>query len=215
MEWAYFRPDPSRWTVPLRDGSVRNKKYARDSLSRWRNILEISVGETSVRDKLTLHHPRATQETSHCKKGRAGHSLIFTWFAIRSPLNFFLWIADAHAFIFWISLFARRSNARRSTSGSLSEKGLNHSSLSINLSYIYLSKVLCLSLCHCVIVAECWAILYVLVIKLSKEMRRRVYRLRDREGRDWRGGCERIILCLSLIWETCRFTVPPAVAFMN
>jgi hypothetical protein len=31
---------------------------------------------------------------------RAGHSLIFSWFAIRSPLNFFLWIADAHAFIF-------------------------------------------------------------------------------------------------------------------
>jgi hypothetical protein len=62
---------------------------------------------------------------------RAGHSLIFSRFAIRSPLNFFLWIADAHAFIFGISLFARRSNARRSTSGSLSEKGLNLSSLSI------------------------------------------------------------------------------------
>jgi hypothetical protein len=31
---------------------------------------------------------------------RAGHSLIFSWFAIRSPLNFFPWIADAHAFIF-------------------------------------------------------------------------------------------------------------------
>jgi hypothetical protein len=64
---------------------------------------------------------------------RAGHSLIFSRFAVRSPLNFFLWIADAHAFIFLISLFARRSNARRSTSGSLSEKGLNHSSLSINI----------------------------------------------------------------------------------
>ena len=68
---------------------------------------------------------------------RAGHSLIFSRFAIRSPLNFFPWIADAHTLIFWISLFARRSNARRSTRGSLSEKGLNHSSLSINLSYIY------------------------------------------------------------------------------
>ncbi len=64
---------------------------------------------------------------------RAGHSLIFSRFAVPSPLNFFLWIADAHAFNFWISLFARRSNARRSTSGSLSEKGLNHSSLSINI----------------------------------------------------------------------------------
>jgi hypothetical protein len=62
------------------------------------------------------------------ENSRAGHSLIFSRFAIRSPLNFFTWIADAHAFIFWISLFARRSNARRSTSGSLSEKGLNHSS---------------------------------------------------------------------------------------
>ncbi len=62
---------------------------------------------------------------------RAGHSLIFSRFAIRSPLNFFPWIADAHAFIFWISLFARRSNARRSASGSLSEKELNHSSLSV------------------------------------------------------------------------------------
>ncbi len=58
--------------------------------------------------------------------------LIFLRFAIHSPLNFFPWIADAPAFIFWISLFARRSNARCSTSGSLSEKGINHSSLSIN-----------------------------------------------------------------------------------
>ncbi len=61
---------------------------------------------------------------------RAGHSLIFSRFAIRSPLNFLLWIADDHAFIFWISRFARRSNARRSTSGSLSGKELNYSSLS-------------------------------------------------------------------------------------
>ncbi len=30
----------------------------------------------------------------------SGHSLIFSRFAIRSPLNFFLWIADAPAFIF-------------------------------------------------------------------------------------------------------------------
>ncbi len=67
--------------------------------------------------------------SSHVCKARAGHSLIFSRFAIRSPLNFFPWIADAHAFIFLISLFARRSNARRSTSSSLSEKGLNHSSL--------------------------------------------------------------------------------------
>jgi uncharacterized membrane protein YbhN (UPF0104 family) len=63
--------------------------------------------------------------------GRAGHSLIFLRFAIRSPLSFFPWITDALAFIFLISLFARRSNARRSTSGSLSENGLNYSSLSL------------------------------------------------------------------------------------
>jgi hypothetical protein len=65
-------------------------------------------------------------------KSRAGHSLIFPRFAIRSPLNFFPWIADARVFIFLISLFARRSNARRSTSGSLSDTGINHSSLSIS-----------------------------------------------------------------------------------
>jgi hypothetical protein len=53
---------------------------------------------------------------------RAGHSLIYSGFAIRSPLNFFPWIADAHAFIFWISSFAPRSIARRSNSGSLSDK---------------------------------------------------------------------------------------------
>jgi len=55
-------------------------------------------------------------------KGRAGHSLIYSRFAIRSPLNCFPWIADAHAFIFWISSFAPRSIARRSNSGSLSDK---------------------------------------------------------------------------------------------
>jgi hypothetical protein len=38
----------------------------------------------------------------------------------------------------------------------------------------------------------CWAILYVFIIKLAKEPRRRVsrgrdYRWRDRRGRDWRG----------------------------
>jgi hypothetical protein len=61
---------------------------------------------------------------------RAGHSLIYSRFAIRSPLNFFPGIADAHAFIFWISSFAPRSIAPRSTSGSLSDKMLiTHRSL--------------------------------------------------------------------------------------
>ncbi len=72
-------------------------------------------------------HPQPSQPFPG-KNGRAGHSLIFSRFAIRSPLNFFPWIADAHAFIFCISLFARSS-----TSGSLSEKGINHSSLSITI----------------------------------------------------------------------------------
>ncbi len=79
----------------------------------------------------TFHADRDPNSHFNADTDRAGHSLIFSRFAIRSPLNFFPWIADAHAFIFWISLFARRSNARRSTSGSLSEKGLNPSSLSI------------------------------------------------------------------------------------
>ncbi len=53
--------------------------------------------------------------------------------------------------------------------------------------------ILCLSSCHIpVVVAERWAILYVLVIKLTKETRRRVWRGRDkrwkdRRWRDWRG----------------------------
>ncbi len=53
---------------------------------------------------------------------KAGHSLIYSRFAIRSPLNFFPRIADALAFIFWIAIFARRSIAHRSASGSLSDK---------------------------------------------------------------------------------------------
>ncbi len=50
---------------------------------------------------------------------------------------------------------------------------------SVNLSYIHLGSSVCLSSCHIpscrpVIIAERWAILYVLVIKLTKETRRRV-----------------------------------------
>ncbi len=48
---------------------------------------------------------------------------------------------------------------------------------------IYLSRVLCLSVCDCVcvsqLVSERSAILLVLVIKLTKETRRRVWRGRD------------------------------------
>jgi hypothetical protein len=49
------------------------------------------------------------------------------------------------------------------------------------LSIIYLSRVLCLSVCDCVCVtiAERSAILLALAIKLTKETRRRVWRWRD------------------------------------
>ncbi len=51
---------------------------------------------------------------------------------------------------------------------------------------IYLSRVLCLSVCVCVcvsqVVAERSAILLVLIIKLTKETRRRVWRGRDMDG---------------------------------
>ncbi len=86
------------------------------------------------------HHGWKSYRTAHnfyIPVVRAGHSLIFSRFPIRSPLNFVLWIADAHAFIFGISLFARRSNARRSTSSSLSEKRPIHSLLSINIWIIW------------------------------------------------------------------------------
>ena len=73
---------------------------------------------------------------------------------------------------------------------------------------IYLPRVLCLCVCVCVCVRVCVcvsqfvsersAILLVLVIKLTKETRR-----------------EYAYHCLSLNWEECRFTVPPAVALLN
>ncbi len=75
------------------------------------------------------------------------------FFVVRYPLptQFFpldRWRSCVH---FLNYLFARRSNARRSTNGSLSEKGLNHSSLSIILSYIYLRP----SVCHSIILSFC------------------------------------------------------------
>ena len=102
-----------------------------------------SKAHTALTAPLVLHHTRIYKRAmkkiifngqrrnkhfliviyhSSLVKGRAGHSLIYSGFAIRSPLNFFPWIADAHAFIFWISGFAPRSIARRSNSGSLSDK---------------------------------------------------------------------------------------------
>ncbi len=54
---------------------------------------------------------------------------------------------------------------------------------------IYLPWVLCLSVCDCVCVtiAERSAILLVLVIKLTKETRRRAWRGRDRDGEIGKG----------------------------
>jgi hypothetical protein len=51
-----------------------------------------------------------------------------------------------------------------------------------------------------VVVAERWAILYVLVIKLTQETRRRVWRGRDRDGERGKrqivgGGCEETFHC--------------------
>jgi len=95
-------------------------------------------------------------------------------------------------------------------------------------SIIYLSRVLCLCVCECVCVCVCVsqfvaersAILLVLAIKLTKETRRRVWRGRDRDGEIGKrqiveGGCEETFHCWSQTWETCRFTVPPAVALLN
>ncbi len=70
-------------------------------------------------------------------------------------------------------------------------------------------------MCVSQFVGERWAILYVLVTKLTKETRRRVWGGRDRKGTDWRRRVWRDFLCLSLTWKTCRFTVPPAVALLN
>ena len=64
-------------------------------------------------------------------------------------------------------------------------------------------------------------ILFVLVIKLTYRRRDGGFReggIRDGkigDGEIERGGCEYTFLWLSLIWDTCRFTVPPAVPLLN
>ncbi len=104
----------------------------------------------------------------------------------------------------------------------LGSRGVKH------LSYIHLGSSVCHPVCHpvfhpvChpVVVAERWAILYVLLIKLTKETRRRVsrrrdYRWRDRRWGDWRG---RVWIEFSLFKPNLRymrFRVPPAVALLN
>ncbi len=79
---------------------------------------------------------------------------------------------------------------------------------------------MCVCVCVSQFVSESSAILLVLVIKLTKVARRRVPRERDRGGEIWKrqiveGGCEETFYCLGQTWETCRFTVPPAVALLN
>jgi hypothetical protein len=93
-----------------------------------------------------------------------------------------------------------------------------------HLSYIYLGYFVCLCVIVCVcvsqFVSERSAILLVLVIKLTKVTRRRAWRGRDRDGEIGKGqiregGYEWTFYCLSQTWETCRFTVSPAVALLN
>ena len=79
---------------------------------------------------------------------------------------------------------------------------------------------MCDSVCVCVTIAERSAILLVLAIKLTKVTRRRAWRGRDRAGEIGKrqiveGGYEWTFHCLSQTLETCRFTVPPAVALLN
>ncbi len=93
-----------------------------------------------------------------------------------------------------------------------------------HLSYIYLGYFVCLCVIACVcvshFVSERSAILLVLAIRLTQETRGRDWRGRDTDGEIGKrqigeGGCEETFHCLSLNWEACRFTVPPAVALLN
>ena len=57
--------------------------------------------------------------------------------------------------------------------------------------YIYLGYFVCLCVIVCVTIAERTAILLVLIIKLTKETRRRVWRGRDYRGKDRKGTDQR------------------------
>jgi hypothetical protein len=97
-----------------------------------------------------------------------------------------------------------------------------------HLSYIYLGYFVCLCVIVCVCVCVCVsqfvaersAILLVLIIKLTQETRRRVWRGRDIDGEIGNGqigdgGCEETFLYWSINWVACRFTVPSAFALLN
>jgi hypothetical protein len=78
----------------------------------------------------------------------------------------------------------------------------------LHLSYIYLGYFVCVCVCVCVsqFVAERSGILLVIIIKLTKAARRRVWRGRDRDGEIEKrqiveGGCEETFHCLILTKE--------------
>ena len=77
-----------------------------------------------------------------------------------------------------------------------------------HLSYIYLGYFVCLFVivCVCVTIAERTAILLVLVIKLTKETRRRAWRGRDTDGEIGKGqigegGNDETLLCLKALTD--------------
>ena len=97
-------------------------------------------------------------------------------------------------------------------------------------SIIYLSRILCLSVCECVCVFVCVCVTvccgtlcYSFSFNNQTDQRDETEGL-EREGirggeigngQIEEGGCEETFLCLSLNREACRFTVPPAVALSN
>ncbi len=93
-----------------------------------------------------------------------------------------------------------------------------------NLSYIYLGYFVCLCVIVCVCVCHnCGTLCYSFSFGNQTDQgdetegleREGLKMERYREGQIGEGGCEETFHCLSQTWETCRFTVPPAVALSN
>jgi hypothetical protein len=95
---------------------------------------------------------------------------------------------------------------------------------------IYLPRVLCLSVCECVRVCVCvcvticcGTICYSFRFNNQTDPRRRDGGIEEggikdgeiEKGQIEEGGCEETFHCLIQTKETCRFTVPPAVALLN